>query len=59
VGPIQPGLPAVGLPDGVGLDRYLDLVGPAVGVLTLAAVVIAAVVELVCQGTRRSERWRT
>ena len=30
VGPIQPGLPAVGLPDGVGLDSYLDLVGPAV-----------------------------
>jgi SulP family sulfate permease len=35
VGPIQPGLPAVGLPDGVGLDRCLDLVGPAVGVLLI------------------------
>ena len=35
VGPIQSGLPAVGLPDGVGPDRYLDLVGPAVGVLLI------------------------
>ena len=35
VGQIEAGLPAVGLPDVVGLDRYLDLVGPAVGVLLI------------------------
>jgi sulfate permease, SulP family len=35
VGPIQSGLPSVGIPAGVGLDRYLDLVGPAVGVLLI------------------------
>jgi SulP family sulfate permease len=32
VGTIQPGLPSVGLPD-VSLHRYLDLVGPAAGVM--------------------------
>ena len=35
VGPIQSGLPAVGIPAGVGLDHYLALVGPAVGVLLI------------------------
>ncbi|WP_433504798.1 SulP family inorganic anion transporter [Pseudonocardia halophobica] len=33
VGPIEPGLPTVGLPTGIGPDGYLGLVGPAVGVL--------------------------
>ncbi len=33
VGPIEPGLPALGLPTGVGLHDYLALAGPAVGVL--------------------------
>ncbi|HEU4998799.1 MAG TPA: SulP family inorganic anion transporter [Lapillicoccus sp.] len=33
VGTITPGLPQLGLPGGVGLDQYLDLVGPAVGVV--------------------------
>lgn len=33
VGPIEPGLPAFGLPPGVGVDRYLALAGPALGVL--------------------------
>jgi SulP family sulfate permease len=33
VGPIQSGLPALGLPSGLGLDDYLALVGPAAGVL--------------------------
>ena len=30
---ITPGLPQVGLPSGLGLDQYLNLVGPAVGVV--------------------------
>ena len=34
VGPIEAGLPSFAIPD-VGLDRYLDLVGPAVGVLLI------------------------
>ncbi|WP_433365019.1 SulP family inorganic anion transporter [Actinoplanes sp. CA-142083] len=34
VGTIQSGLPSIAIPD-VGLDRYLDLVGPAVGVLLI------------------------
>src|SRR6478735_1001043 len=33
VGEIDSGLPAVGLPDAGGLSSYLDLAGPAVGVL--------------------------
>lgn len=33
VGPIQSGLPAVGVPRGLSWDDYLALVGPAVGVL--------------------------
>jgi MFS superfamily sulfate permease-like transporter len=33
VGAITPGLPQVGLPGGVGLDQYLGVVGPAVGVV--------------------------
>jgi sulfate permease, SulP family len=33
VGPIQSGLPTLGLPSGLGLDDYLALVGPAAGVL--------------------------
>ena len=33
VGTITPGLPHVGLPSGLGLDQYLGLVGPAVGVV--------------------------
>ncbi|MET9272089.1 SulP family inorganic anion transporter [Kribbella sp. NPDC003557] len=33
VGPIQSGLPRVGLPEGVAWDDYLALVGPAAGVL--------------------------
>ena len=35
VGTIDSGLPRLGLPDGVGLDDYLDLAGPAVGVLLI------------------------
>ncbi|MFI5502201.1 SulP family inorganic anion transporter [Nocardia asteroides] len=35
VGHIDAGLPAVGLPSGVGFDDYLDLLGPAVGVLLI------------------------
>ncbi|QDQ89963.1 SulP family inorganic anion transporter [Rhodococcus sp. WB9] len=35
VGHIDSGLPAVGLPDGVGFDDYIDLLGPAVGVLLI------------------------
>ncbi len=35
VGPIDPGLPALGLPTGVGVNDYLGLVGPAVGVLLI------------------------
>ncbi|WP_420880341.1 SulP family inorganic anion transporter [Rhodococcus sp. (in: high G+C Gram-positive bacteria)] len=35
VGHIESGLPAVGLPDGVGFDDYVDLLGPAVGVLLI------------------------
>jgi SulP family sulfate permease len=34
VGTIKSGLPSVGLPD-LSLDRYLDLVGPAVGLLLI------------------------
>ncbi len=33
VGTITPGLPHVGLPSGLGLDQYLGLAGPAVGVV--------------------------
>lgn len=35
VGPIDSGLPTLGLPEGVGLDDFLDLMGPAVGVLLI------------------------
>ncbi|MGW6724296.1 SulP family inorganic anion transporter [Nocardia sp. NPDC055029] len=35
VGHIDAGLPALGLPDGVGFDDYLDLLGPAIGVLLI------------------------
>ncbi|MFE3292943.1 SulP family inorganic anion transporter [Rhodococcus sp. NPDC059234] len=35
VGHIQSGLPSVGLPGGVGFDDYVDLLGPAVGVLLI------------------------
>lgn len=35
VGHIDSGLPAVGLPGGVGLHDYLDLLGPAVGVVLI------------------------
>lgn len=35
VGHIDSGLPAVGLPGGVGFDDYVDLLGPAVGVLLI------------------------
>ncbi|MFC9518636.1 SulP family inorganic anion transporter [Nocardiaceae bacterium NPDC056970] len=35
VGHIDSGLPAVGLPDGIGFDDYVDLLGPAVGVLLI------------------------
>lgn len=35
VGHIESGLPAVGLPDGIGFDGYVDLLGPAVGVLLI------------------------
>jgi len=35
VGHIDEGLPSMGLPSGVGAEDYLDLVGPAVGVLLI------------------------
>jgi len=35
VGHIDSGLPAIGLPSGVGFDEYVDLLGPAVGVLLI------------------------
>ncbi|MGS2808542.1 SulP family inorganic anion transporter [Nocardia sp. MW-W600-9] len=35
VGHIDAGLPSIGLPSGVGFDDYLDLLGPAVGVLLI------------------------
>lgn len=35
VGHIDAGLPALGLPGGVGFHDYLDLLGPAVGVLVI------------------------
>lgn len=35
VGHIDSGLPTMGLPSGVGAEDYLDLVGPAVGVLLI------------------------
>lgn len=35
VGHIDSGLPALGLPDGVAFHDYLDLLGPAVGVLLI------------------------
>ncbi|GGN85165.1 SulP family inorganic anion transporter [Nocardia rhizosphaerihabitans] len=35
VGHIDAGLPSVGLPDGIGFDDYLDLLGPAIGVLLI------------------------
>lgn len=35
VGHIDSGLPSMGLPNGVGAEDYLDLVGPAVGVLLI------------------------
>lgn len=35
VGPIQAGLPAIGLPDTGGPGAFLDLVGPAAGVLLI------------------------
>ncbi|MGW6378121.1 SulP family inorganic anion transporter [Rhodococcus sp. NPDC055112] len=35
VGHIDSGLPSVGLPGGVGFDEYVDLLGPAVGVLLI------------------------
>ena len=35
VGEIDPGLPVPGLPGGVGFSDYLDLLGPAVGVLLI------------------------
>ncbi|MFC9787080.1 SulP family inorganic anion transporter [Rhodococcus sp. NPDC127528] len=35
VGHIQSGMPSVGLPGGVGFDDYVDLLGPAVGVLLI------------------------
>ncbi|MGW4364285.1 SulP family inorganic anion transporter [Nocardia takedensis] len=35
VGHIDAGLPTLGLPDGVGADMFLDLVGPACGVLLI------------------------
>jgi high affinity sulfate transporter 1 len=38
VGPIQAGLPTVGLPSGRGIQDYLTLVGAAVGVLLLGFV---------------------
>ena len=33
VGPIKSGLPRIGLPSGLSASNYLDLVGPAVGIL--------------------------
>jgi SulP family sulfate permease len=33
VGPIQSGLPSLGVPDGVGFDRYVALAGSAVGLM--------------------------
>lgn len=35
VGHIDAGLPDVGLPSGIGFDDYMDLLGPAVGVLLI------------------------
>lgn len=35
VGHIDAGLPAVGLPSGIGFSEYVDLLGPAVGVLLI------------------------
>ncbi|MFD1815861.1 SulP family inorganic anion transporter [Rhodococcus gannanensis] len=35
VGHIDSGLPALGIPDGVGFHDYLDLLGPALGVLLI------------------------
>ncbi|MBF6173836.1 SulP family inorganic anion transporter [Nocardia blacklockiae] len=35
VGHIDAGLPSIGLPDGVTFHQYLDLLGPAVGVLLI------------------------
>ncbi|MBF6209910.1 SulP family inorganic anion transporter [Nocardia puris] len=35
VGHIEPGLPALGPPDGLGFHDYLDLLGPAVGVVLI------------------------
>ncbi|MFC7451192.1 SulP family inorganic anion transporter [Rhodococcus daqingensis] len=35
VGHIDSGLPSIGLPGGVGFDDYVDLLGPAVGVLLI------------------------
>ncbi|QKT09787.1 SulP family inorganic anion transporter [Rhodococcus sp. W8901] len=35
VGHIDSGLPSLGLPSGVGFDDYIDLLGPAVGVLLI------------------------
>ncbi|WP_432892221.1 SulP family inorganic anion transporter [Kribbella sp. CA-245084] len=35
VGPIQSGLPTLGLPSGLGMDDYLALAGPAGGVLLI------------------------
>ncbi|WP_245660352.1 SulP family inorganic anion transporter [Nocardia kruczakiae] len=35
VGPIDSGLPALGLPDGLDVSNYIDLLGPAVGVLLI------------------------
>ncbi len=35
VGHIDAGLPSLGLPGGVGFDDYVDLLGPAVGVLLI------------------------
>lgn len=35
VGHIDPGLPTLGLPSGVSADQYLELVGPAVGIVLI------------------------
>ncbi|WP_280232909.1 SulP family inorganic anion transporter [Nocardia cyriacigeorgica] len=35
VGPIDSGLPTVGMPDGIGIGELIDLLGPAVGVLLI------------------------
>ncbi|ORM36013.1 sodium-independent anion transporter [Williamsia sp. 1135] len=35
VGHIDPGLPSLGLPSGVSMDQYLELVGPAVGIVLI------------------------